>query len=197
MQRGIVKVLGIIGSPRPGGNSDVVVSEVLRGAGSQGAEVEKVYLNDLNIRGCQACDVCKHGKGYVGCIQDDDMFDLYEKLIAADAVVLGCPIYCFGPSAQLKAFIDRWYALFYYEQGKRVCQLSGKKMLPALLYGEADPFFAGAANAFAMLRDQAAFCGMTIPAVIFGSADAPGEIRKNGQVMAEAYRAGERLLMNP
>jgi len=191
-----VKVLGIIGSPRPGGNSDVVVSEVLRGAESQGAEVEKVYLNDLNIRGCQACDVCKHGSGYVGCIQDDDMFDLYEKLIAADAIVIGCPIYCFGPSAQAKAFVDRWYALDYYENGQRICKLSGKKLVLALVYGDPNVFTAGAANAFAMFRDEAAWCGVTITAVVYGSADKPGEIRENRRVMTDACQAGQRLASN-
>lgn len=189
-----MKVLGIIGSPRTGGNADVVVGEVLRGAASQGAQVEKVYLNDLNVRPCQACDVCKHGKGYVGCIQDDDMLELYDKLIAADALVFGCPIYCFGPTAQAKAFIDRWYALDYYEHGKRICRLSGKKMVLALVYGDANPFSSGAANAYAMFRDEAAWCGMTITAVLYGSANDPGEIRQNGQIMAGACQAGERLV---
>ncbi|HYF95322.1 MAG TPA: flavodoxin family protein [Symbiobacteriaceae bacterium] len=188
-----MRVLGIIGSPRPGGNSDIVVSEVLRGAASEGAQVEKVYLNDLNIRPCQACDVCKHGSGYVGCIQDDDMVDLYEKLIAADGIVIGCPIYCFGPSAQTKAFIDRWYGLDYYEHGKRICKLRGKRLVLALVYGDANPFTAGAANTYAMFRDEAAWCGVTITSVVYGTANKPGEIRGNGRVMVEAYQAGANL----
>ncbi|HYF92210.1 MAG TPA: flavodoxin family protein [Symbiobacteriaceae bacterium] len=188
-----MRVLGIVGSPRRGGNTDVLVGEVLRGAASHGAHVQTVYLNDLNIRGCQACEACKGGNGYVGCIQDDDMLGLYDDLIAADAIVIGTPIYYFGPSAQTKLFLDRWYSLHYKQDGRRHNKLTGKQMVLAMPYGDDNPFFAGAPNAYGTFRDAAAWCGMKIAAVLQATANKPGEIRENQRVMQEAYDAGKSL----
>lgn len=189
-----MRILGISGSPRKGGNTDVIVGEVLRGAQSHGAQVEMVYLNDLTMRGCQACEACKGGNGYVGCSLDDDMIDLYDQLIAADAIVIGSPIYMFGLTAQTKLFMDRWYALDYRENGRRRSKLNGKPVVLALVYGDANPFSSGAANAYGTFRDEAAWCGIDLVAVLYGTADQPGEIRQNSPLMAEAYQAGKALV---
>lgn len=188
-----MKIVGFCGSPRKGGNTDVVLSEFLRGAESAGATVEKIYLNDLNLRPCQACDCCKTEGAYTGCVLPDDMSALYDKLIASDGFMVGCPVYCFGPSAQAKTFIDRWYALSYIEAGKYQSVIRGKKMAIALLYGDRNPFTSGAMNAYAMLRDEAEWCELELSGVIYGSASDPGEIRHNSQVMAEAFELGRRL----
>ncbi len=190
-----MRVLGIIGSPRKGGNTDVLVSEVLKGATSRGATVEKVYLNDLNMRGCQACEACRAGGGYIGCVQDDDVPELLEKLATADSFVLGCPIYCFGPSAQAKTFLDRWYGLSYIENGERKSRLRGKKMVLVLVYGDDNPFTSGAMNAYCTVRDGAAWGGIHIVSVLYGTANKPGEIRENRGIMEEAYDAGRRLVV--
>lgn len=98
------RILGIMGSPRRNGNTHVLVSRVLEAAQRDGAEVELVCLGDLHIRQCDGCHVCwKTGK----CAKNDDMQALYPKLAAADAVVLGTPVYWYGPTALMKAFIDR------------------------------------------------------------------------------------------
>ena len=112
------KILGIVGSPRRNGNTEVLVDEVLKGAEDAGAQVEKVILNELDIRPCQACNSCyKEGK----CIQDDDMAELLVKMEKTDAWILGTPVYWFGPTAQIKAFIDRWYQPLHKKfKGKHV-----------------------------------------------------------------------------
>ncbi|MHA2021933.1 MAG: flavodoxin family protein, partial [Candidatus Thorarchaeota archaeon] len=99
-------VLGIVGSPRRNGNTEILVDEVLSAAEENGAAVHKVILSKLDIGACRACDVCrKTGK----CVQKDDMEDLVTKMKNSDVLVLGTPIYWWGPTAQFKAFLDRWY----------------------------------------------------------------------------------------
>ena len=71
------RVLGIVGSPRRGGNTEILVGEALRGAEEAGALTEKVILSRLDIGPCQACDACgKAGQ----CVQQDDMPALLEKM---------------------------------------------------------------------------------------------------------------------
>jgi multimeric flavodoxin WrbA len=101
-------VLGIVGSPRKRGNTDTLVDTILSSAHEMGAEVEKVFLAELDISPCKACDACQRGKS---CVYNDDMDDIVGKMIDSDIWVIGTPVYWWGPSAILKAFIDRWYGL--------------------------------------------------------------------------------------
>lgn len=104
-----MKVLGIAGSPRREGNTDRLLAEVLRGAQSGGADTETVILNNLHITPCQHCDACL-AQG--NCVIKDDMQLIYRRLDEADRVVLASPIQFMGPTAQLKAMIDRTQALW-------------------------------------------------------------------------------------
>jgi multimeric flavodoxin WrbA len=111
------RMLGIVGSPRRGGNTEILVDEVLCGAEEAGALVEKVILSKLNIAPCRACDACrKTGQ----CAQRDDMPALLKKMERSQVWVLGTPVYWWGPTAQFKAFLDRWYGTEYvmFTQGR-------------------------------------------------------------------------------
>ena len=99
------KILGIVGSPRRGGNTHLLVSEALDEAQRHGAGVECVLLGDLAIRECDGCHVCWQAKP---CSKADDMIDLYAKIIDCDVLVFGTPVYWYGPTALMKAFIDRF-----------------------------------------------------------------------------------------
>ena len=99
-----MKVVGIVGSPRKGMNTDTLVTEVLRGARSVGAETAKIYLNDLEIKPCQACDKSP-APGY--CFYRDGMEVIYQAIDTADVLVIGTPAYYGSISAQLKLLIDR------------------------------------------------------------------------------------------
>jgi len=108
-----MKVCGIVGSPKKNGNVDVLVSQVLKGAESQGAQTHKVYLNDLHIQPCQSCGTDPYPRY---CLYDDDMKKIYEVLESCDAVVLGSPVYFDTVSAQTKLAIDRCNCLMPYIQ---------------------------------------------------------------------------------
>ena len=106
-----MKVRGIVGSPCKNGSVDLLVSEVLKGAASKGAETCKLYLNDLNIKPCQSCGVDPNPEH---CLFKDDMEQVYDVLENCDAVVLGSPVYFDTVSAQVKLMIDRSNCLMPY-----------------------------------------------------------------------------------
>lgn len=107
----MMKVCGIIGSPKKHGNVDLLVSQVLKGARSQGAKTHKIFLNDLHIKPCQSCGVDPHPKY---CLFDDGMKKVYNALKSCDAIVLGSPVYFDTVSAQAKLMIDRCNCLMPY-----------------------------------------------------------------------------------
>lgn len=104
-----MRVLGIMGSPRLGGNTDRLLDAALKGAVDQAAEVEKVIVDRLDISPCRE---------HYGCLDDgqcvirDDMDVLYPRLTQADCVMVASPIFFYGVTAQLKALIDRCQALW-------------------------------------------------------------------------------------
>jgi len=104
-----VRVVGIYGSPRKGGNSDLILDRALEGAQQQSAEVKRLYVRDLHMSGCVECGGCeKTGK----CVLQDDMQSIYPLLDDADIIILSSPIFFYGLSSQLKALIDRAQALW-------------------------------------------------------------------------------------
>jgi multimeric flavodoxin WrbA len=99
-----MRVIGISGSPRVGGNTDTALKIVLEAAKEGGAEVELVRLADYRLRPCDACGACSKTKN---CIIDDDGEKIYQMILASDGVVIGSPSYFQGVTAQMKTFIDR------------------------------------------------------------------------------------------
>lgn len=99
-----VSVLGVSGSPRRHGNTETLLDSFLDGAGSAGAEVEKVVIRDLMHQSCRGCNACtKTGV----CVVKDDFTALFEKILAVDVLALASPIYSMGITAELKSLIDR------------------------------------------------------------------------------------------
>ncbi len=98
-------ILGIIGSPRKNGNTQILVERLLEGARAGGADTEMLPLAGLAIRECDGCYACWRGKP---CSKQDDMNPLFERIAAADVLVFGTPVYWYGPTALMKAFIDRF-----------------------------------------------------------------------------------------
>ena len=104
-----MKFLAIWGSPRRGGNSEILLQAFIDGATQGGGEVERLSLREHKISPCLEIYHCfKDGT----CPIKDDMLPLYDKLLEADVVVLATPIFFYSVSAQAKAFIDRTQALW-------------------------------------------------------------------------------------
>lgn len=102
------KVLILSGSPRKGGNSDMLCNEFMRGARENGNDVEKIFLRDKKIGYCTACYYCKESGGE--CAIKDDMSEILDKMLTADVIVMASPVYFYSIDAQLKTVIDRTVA---------------------------------------------------------------------------------------
>ena len=102
-----MKIVVLNGSPRKGGNTEIMTQAFTKGAEKKGHEVVNLPVGTMKIRGCMACEYCFSHNGE--CAQKDDMTQVYEKLKDADMVVFASPIYWFDITAQLKAVIDRLY----------------------------------------------------------------------------------------
>ncbi|MFC2010466.1 flavodoxin family protein [Chloroflexota bacterium] len=103
-----MKILGLSCSPRKSGNTAILVAEALDGARSEGGEVELYSLAGKEIKPCDGCNSChKTGK----CHINDDMQAIYPKLLEADGIIFGTPVYFHAMTAQAKALIDRTFVL--------------------------------------------------------------------------------------
>ncbi len=101
-----MKILGICCSPRLGGNTEILLQQSLAQAQEVGAEVELLTLAGKSVTPCDGCLSCRQTKV---CRIKDDMQDIYAKLLAADGIVFGTPVYFDTVCAQAKALMDRTY----------------------------------------------------------------------------------------
>ena len=183
-------VVALFGSPRKKGNSTILAKHIIDGVESVGAKVETVYLNGLNIKPCQGCYVCKK-KNSTGCAVDDDMQSLYPKLVESGAWIIASPVYWFSMSAQTKIFMDRCFALWNEDQ--EINPLYKKRIAIAMSYGDSDPFNSGCVNALRSFQDAYRYAGAEIIGMVYGSADEPGEISSNAELMTQAKEIGKKL----
>ena len=102
------KVLILSGSPRKGGNSDILCDQFAKGALENGNQVEKIRVSEKKIAPCTGCYFCRNSGGR--CALNDDMGDILQKIIDCDVLVLSTPVYFYSMCAQLKAVIDRCVA---------------------------------------------------------------------------------------
>lgn len=134
-----MKIVCLLGSPRENGNSATVAARLMDKAQELGAEVETIYLNGLDYRGCQACYACKNGVDE--CVMQDDLTSVLKKVRDADALVLASPVYYGDVSAQLKAFIDRTFCYLkpqYYARPDCSRLEPGKGFAMILIQGAVD-----------------------------------------------------------
>ena len=99
------KVLILSGSPRKGGNSDLLCDAFMTGAQESGNQVEKVFIRSKKIAPCNACYFCKQSGGQ--CAIKDDMAEILDKIQAVDVIVMASPVYFYSIDSQMKAVIDR------------------------------------------------------------------------------------------
>lgn len=99
-----MQILGISGSPRRGGNTEIIINEALHAANTEGAQITFIRLSDYQLTPCTACRTCFKTKQ---CTIPDDAEKLYQQILNADGLIIGSPSYFQGITAQMKTFIDR------------------------------------------------------------------------------------------
>lgn len=170
------------GSPRKDGGTDRLAAAFREGAESAGKAVTLFRVADMAIGGCLGCEHCREEKGV--CVQHDDMAQILAALRKADAIVFASPIYFFNISAQLKAAIDRTYALLGEERPTR------RAALLLTCGGEEAP---AAEAAVAMYHNIRAYSGWEDGGIVIAPGlHAPGEI-DGREELAQARKLGAEI----
>jgi multimeric flavodoxin WrbA len=187
-----LKVLGIMGSPRMKGNTELLLDEALKGARSQQAETEKIVVDKLKISPCRE---------YYGCLRDgncvirDDMDGIYPRLLDADAIIVASPIFFYAVSAQLKALIDRCQAIWarkYVLKNLDIPLRKGAFIAVGATKGER--LFEGP-----ILTVRYFFKAINVDYVdelLIRGVDKRGEIKEHPTALADALELGKRLVRN-
>ncbi len=188
-----MKTLGIFGSPRRGGNTDLLLDEALKGSQEGGAKVERLYLSDYTITPCKECHGCDHTGN---CVVLDDMQKIYPKLLEADVIIFASPIFFYGVTAWAKALIDRSQSLWSKKylvkdpsmgaEGKRrkglfisVGATKGKKVFDGAILTV--KYFFDVLNA------------EYVGELVFRGVEAKEDILKHPEALRQAYEAGREL----
>ena len=188
-----MKVLGIMGSPRIRGNTDLLLDEALKGARNHGAQVEKIIVDKLKVSPCRE---------YYGCLRDgdcvirDDMDGIYSKLLDSDAVIVASPIFFYGLTAQLKALIDRCQALWARKYIlKQDLPGSGRKgVFIAVGATRGKKLFDGAILTVKYFFE--AIGVKYVDELLVTGVDKRGEIREHPTALSDAFELGKRLTEN-
>ena len=191
-----VKVLGIFGSPRRGGNTEILLEEALKGAEKEGAKIERLFLSDFTLTPCKECHGCDRSGN---CVILDDMQKIYPKLLEADIVILASPIFFYGVTAWAKALIDRsqafWarkYILKDSSLGKEGKRRKGFFISVGATKGPR--VFDGAVLTVKYFFDvlNAEYAGE----LVFRDVEARGDILKHPEALQQAFEAGGSLVSN-
>ena len=190
-----MKVLGIYGSPRKGGNSDQLLDRALEAARSAGAETSAVYARDLRMVGCLECGGCDNtGK----CVVEDDMQSVYPLLEEAHVIFLASPIFFYGVTAQVKALIDRAQALWSKKRlenppDEPANYPRGRGYLIAVGATRGQQLFEGA-----QLTAKYFFDALNMSyegGVFFRSLEGKTAVRDNPETLQEAFNLGRKAVL--
>lgn len=188
-----MKALGIMGSPRLRGNTDLLLDKALEAIKESGYEIEKIVVDRLTLSPCREYYAClRDGK----CSIRDDMDEIYSKLLDSDIIIVASPIFFYGVTAQVKALIDRSQALWARKYVlKQAFPKTGRK---------------GAFIAVGATRGENLFAGSILTIKYFFKAigidyagevlvrgiDKKGDILAHTTAMSEAYVLGRKLAGN-
>lgn len=181
------KIVILNGSPRVKGCTAALVEEIVKGASEQGAEVKLFNVNNMAIKGCQSCYVCRtEGR----CILQDDMQQLYGEIAEAQGIVFATPVYMWQMTAQLKLVLDRLFPFLRSDHTSRL--IPGKKVLLAATQARPDVtiFY----QYFEYVSKLLSFLGFgTSEILIAAGTRKPEDVLEQEEIVAEARRLGEWL----
>jgi len=190
-----LNIVAFHGSPRLGGNTDLLLNETLKAVDVRLHKVQLFRLNLLDIKPCQNCGGCED-TGI--CVINDAMSGIYEAIRSADRIILASPIFFFGLSAQTKIMIDRcqafWCEKYLLKRTLLASELYGRKGLLMLVGGMKSQTGTQCAEATA----RSFFRSISVPeheTLSFLSVDAKGAIVSHPTALQQGFEAGRRLLM--
>ena len=182
----------IFGSPRKNGNTHILMEEAQKGLADNGVRSEIFHLNEMNIKGCQACYYCKRNN-VSECALKDDMQKIYEAIKGADGIIVASPIYFGGVTAQTKAWLDRLFPFINMNIGSLLPK--GKKA--AFIFTQNQPapeLFANHIDVFEMMIGLIGFeVKESLLACNLDKGYKP-MVTEDKVIMAKAYELGRGLL---
>ena len=186
-----MKVIALLGSPRKGGNSDILASEVLKGAKQAGAETEKIYLDDFVIR--PIGEVADNSRVRKDSRADDDFLKVLHLFLDSDIIIWSTPIYWAGVSAQMKCFIDRLSS--YFNNPEYVNRFTGKRHIFLCTYGRADKDYSR------MVTEPMKNAIETIRGIYVGEICVPdcyqkGKIYQKPEAIRKAFALGKKAVIH-
>jgi multimeric flavodoxin WrbA len=189
-----LKIAAFLGSPRPGGNTEILLNEALKPLAKAGHDITVYPLNTLDIRPCQECGGCTE-TGL--CVHTDDMYGISAAIRAADRIILASPIFFYSLSAQAKAMVDRCQSFWcekYLLKRPIPAGPHGRKGLLLLVGGMKKEDAAQCAEQTA----KAFFRTVSVPeheTLAYSGVDGRGDIEKHPTALEDACEAGKRLAL--
>lgn len=184
------RVIGISGSPRKCGNTDLLLDEALKAARSKGAKTKKVILSELIFSPCMECEnIRKDGV----CILKDDLRMLYSEIENSDGIILASPIFFGSVSAQTKMMIDRFQCLWLAKNIFKTCKPQ-KRKVGAFICIEASTRKNFFENAKSIVKNFFATIGASYEKELLCSGvDKKGAVKKNKGCLSKAFEIGENI----
>jgi len=176
-----VKAVGIVGSPRQGGNTEILTAHCLKAMTEEGLDTELIRLAGLDIRGCNACGYCFENDG---CSIEDDLQPIFAKMLAADAIIVASPVYFGSATALVKGLLER----AGYMSRRR---FAGKVGGPLVVARRAGQNFTFAELLFWFHINQIINPGSTYWNMAFGREK--GEVEKDEEGMKTAWNFGKNV----
>lgn len=180
-----MKVIGFSGSPRKGGNTDVLVNQVLAGAAEHGAVTKFFRVADAKISPCMACMHCRTKDG---CALNDDMQGMYQEIKEADAIVFGTPVYMYQETAQMKTFIDRFFPFLNTDYTSKI------RKRGVMVFSQGNPDLAAFRPNIDSISSALGLLGVQIENITgAGGHLEKGGVKTDTEVMETARKAGAGL----
>jgi hypothetical protein len=188
-----MKVLGIMGSPRMDGNSDLLLDAALKGAEAEGARCAKVVLQKLDLHPCRHCDGCTRTQGT--CVVQDGMQTLYEPLRTSDRIIIASPTFFMSLTAQAKTMIDRCQPFWVLKYVAKVPVARSEHPRKGLYLGVGGCGFRTLFDSARIIL-RSFFTIAEVPQwdmLTFPSVEHRGEIAKHPSALRDAEEAGRKL----
>ncbi len=182
-----MKALAINGSPRPGGNTEIMLKKVLEPLEAAGWSTEYLRIGGKPVRGCTACMKCVEKRNGRCVIESDVVNEYLEKMVAADAIILGSPTYFADVTSELKALIDRAGFVALANGGA----FSGK--IGAAVVAERR---GGAAHVFNTINNLFLISSMIVPGSLYwnlGVGTKKGDVLDDDEAMRNMNHLGQTI----
>jgi multimeric flavodoxin WrbA len=177
-----MKILALVGSPRKGGNTDILIDQILEESAKNGHSGRKIRLYDYDILPCIDCRGCKKNENVCGL--KDGMDEIYPMLEDADVIIFGTPVYWYGPTAKMKLLVDRMRPFIASRK------LLGKKGM-IVVPSEEGPGCCGPLSE--MFRMSFQYLGMSFAGEVLARAYEKGEVRHRPEDLAMARKLGASI----